>query len=73
MKLKELPPHVRKIALQRAKDDKHWANWSDHRILGLNLASAFLWRTTPETYFIWDEIDTHQNYEPFNNFHKIKK
>ena len=73
MKLKELPPHVRKVALQRAKEDKDWDGYTKYILLELDLSCAFVWDNTPEKNDIWHQIYFNQNYEPFNNFHKIKK
>lgn len=72
MKLKELPPHVRKIALQRAKEDKDWEGYSESQLLEVDIYAAFVWGLTPENHNTWSEIYYNQNYTPFNNFHKIK-
>ena len=62
MKISELPPGLKELALLRQKEDTEEFYDKDTN----KLLDAFGWNNTPERFNFWDDIDN-GNFTPFYN------
>jgi len=70
MKIKELPEDIREIALKRVNEDG--GTYRDSLSIPIqetHLDNAFLWESTPERHYIWQDVNRGK-YQSFRDIHK---